>query len=368
MSGGGGTGAAWTAWAEDGALDQARTLADTLADEALAGLAACGPLTGGTDFPAALGQAAGDPQAPAAARLACRRFLAETAAPPAWFDPGQIAQGQRIFVRHSALSVTALLLGGLIDSHSNVHIARLLAATGRLTQDTGRRMFDTARMVHDVMLPRSLEPGGAGHRRLLGVRLVHAGIRRKVLGSGRWQESWGCPINQEDMVFTLLTLSLSVSAGLQRLGVHLAAEERQAYYHLWRCAGWLLGIDERLLPAAEAEAQALYARIAERHCHPDENSRRLTRSILDSMALRPPLFLPRAALAQLVRLMLGEPLADAMALPRSAVWDRLLTCACPAIALLSWIQQRGSYLEGISLAWGWRYAEWNLRYGLRSRR
>lgn len=348
-------------------LDEARQLSDPLADDVVESLAGSAPAAGEADSLAVLARVCGDPAAPGASRAACERFLRATCTPPGWFDPVRIEQGQRIFVRHSVLSITALLLGGLVDSYANVHIARLLAGTGRITQDTGRRLFETAQMVHDVMLPGSLDAGGAGRLCLLRVRLVHAGVRRKVLGSGRWDASWGLPINQEDMLFTLLTLSLSVLQGLQKLGVRLRADDREAYHHLWRCAGWILGVDERLLPTSEAEARALYAEVARRHCHPGESSRALARSILDHMAGRPPLFLPRAALAELSRLMLDDPRADAMELPRSAAWSGALACLCPAISLLTWVQRRGPLLEGVSLAWGWRYAQWNLRHGLNGR-
>lgn len=337
---------------------------DPLADGAVRALAAAGLLRGrGADPLAAAEQAAGHPGAPATCRHACGGLLEAAGELPAWFDPARIALGQHVFVRSSVLSVASLLLGGLLCTYRCAGIARVLAATGRTGADARRRIFETAAMVHDVMCPAGLRPGGVGHRALLRVRLVHAAVRLGLLRhSGRWNAGWGVPVGQDEMAFTVFSLSLSVARGLGRLGVCLSPAEQEAYYHLWRCAGWVLGVEEARVPAARAQGEASFAELEAREHPAGDDSRRLAADVLDAMGARAPLFLPRAALGEVARRVLGPRDADHLGLPRSVAWRAAATCVFPAVAVVSQLQRLGP-VEGFSVDLGWRFARWHLRRG-----
>jgi len=55
---------------------------------------------------------------------------------------------------------------------------------------------------------------------------------------------FGIPINEEDMVATLLAFSVNALLGCELfLRMKLSDQERLDYLALWRYLGWLLGVD-----------------------------------------------------------------------------------------------------------------------------
>ena len=74
----------------------------------------------------------------------------------------------------------------------------------------------------------------------------------------------GVPINQEDMVGTLMTFTWLILDGLAKLGNSLTPEDQQAYFETWLVVGRLMGVDADLLPATVADARALTALIEQR--------------------------------------------------------------------------------------------------------
>jgi len=63
-----------------------------------------------------------------------------------------------------------------------------------------------------------------------------------------WADSWGRPLNQEDLAGTLLTFTTVVFDAFRRSGVETTSDEREEYFHLWRVIGSLLGIRSELIP------------------------------------------------------------------------------------------------------------------------
>ena len=128
--------------------------------------------------------------------------------------------------------------------------------TGRLHKDTYRRVFETGAMVYDIMIPDGLRLDRRGYRTVLKVRLMHAGVRRLMLRSKSWDlAAFGVPIGQEDMAFTLLMFDVATLRGAQRLGLRISEQQRADHHHLWRYVGYLMGVDEALLPATSGEAE-----------------------------------------------------------------------------------------------------------------
>jgi hypothetical protein len=96
-----------------------------------------------------------------------------------------------------------------------------------------------------------LRPGGRGWKMALRIRCLHAKVRRSLLTSAHtWDtETYGIPINQEDMAATLLAFSLNVIYGIEFVaGTSISNVEKHDYMVLWRYVGWLLGVDIHLDP------------------------------------------------------------------------------------------------------------------------
>lgn len=251
------------------------------------------------------------------------RYVSSCRAIPEWLDFRRLARAGKIFRRSGALGGMTLGLYSLVHGYAAPAGNKPLAFSGRLTERAARRLAETGRFVTAVNELDGMRPGGLGWRMTLKVRLMHAQVRSLILQSGRWQEAaWSLPINQHDMLATVLLFSSVFLDGLRKLGFHFTPEEADDYQHLWRYVGWVMGVDAGLLPTSHVEAARLGAFIDLTQGPPDKDSRTLTRALLERPLLdaRSPAQRRRAerqlAVAQgLCRGLVGDALADALELP-----------------------------------------------------
>ena len=305
----------------DSLLDSLRLLGDPLADAALASLASPGHAARAraaapepADAFAAIeqGAAAGDP--------ACQALLSQVNDVPAWVSFPRMHAGCRMSLSHPVAGGLSLLAGALAESYASALGAKVLVRTGNLERSTRRRVYETAEFLNTLALAYGPQPGTAGHRALVNLRLLHARIRAGMRRLPDWDMRWGLPVNQEDYGGTLILFSHVYSRCMRRLGVPVTDAEVDSLHHGWRYSGYVLGVDPRLLSESPADEAALYAAIARRQFHPDDDSRALLRAMLSSMAWQPPFLVSEPALCAICRDLLGDGLADAMGVPRSAAW------------------------------------------------
>jgi hypothetical protein len=168
--------------------------------------------------------------------------------------------------------------------------------------------------VLEVLKPGSLDPEGAALPAIRKVRLLHAAIRMLVRDRDA-DFSDEVPINQEDLLGTLLGFSIVVLKAVQRLGIRADRADAEDFYHLWRGVGAMLGIDEALLPMDFAAASRTAERIAERQFRASRHGRALMERLLARTEAH--LSLPglRATPAFLVRYLLGDRTADILGIP-----------------------------------------------------
>ena len=213
------------------------------------------------------------------------------------------------------------LVGGYVSAGGN----KPLAFSGRLQQQAKRRLVETLRFVHAVCEHRGMDEGGAGFAATLRVRVMHAKVRRLLGQSGRWQrELWGEPINQHDMIATVLLFSIIVVRGLEELGLHVTVNEREDYLHLWRYVGFLIGCEEQLLPRDVPEAVRVAYAIYDSQGPPDDDSRELTKALIASPlegitdARERAAILRRRPFAEgICRALVGDEIADGLGIART---------------------------------------------------
>jgi hypothetical protein len=244
---------------------------------------------------------------------------------PMWVDWDTVDRGGGVLLRAGPLGGLVLALKSLVLGYTSPAGNKPLVFSGRLHEQAPRRLNETARFVQATITPGGMRPRGEGWQITLKVRLIHAHVRRMILASGRWDAAaWGAPINQHDQAGTSLLFSVIVLEGLRQLGMRIPRAEAEAYVHLWRWSGWLMGVDPELLPATEAEGVRLGEVIAATMGEPDEDSQRLTRALLDA-PLRAAKTRQEMANAKRVvrfsaamcRTLLGGELADKLAVPRT---------------------------------------------------
>jgi hypothetical protein len=141
-------------------------------------------------------------------------------------------------------------------------------------------------MIVDVLSPGGLDAGGRGVRTAQKVRLMHAAVRHLILADAQapWPlTAWGTPINQEDLLGTLMTFTWLILDGLQQEKIAISAADQAAYLDCWLAIGELMGIEPALLPRTVADAKALTAIIERRQVAPSPEGREMMAALLGMM-------------------------------------------------------------------------------------
>jgi hypothetical protein len=183
--------------------------------------------------------------------------------------------------------------------------------------------------------------------------------------SGRWDAAaWGAPVNQYDSVRTSLLFSVILLEGLRQLGVHVSEAESDAYMQLWRWSGWLMGIDPELLPASEAEGIRLEELLDATQGPPDDDSRRLTRALLESGRLPTLTAEEQKNLERLegfsfavCRRLVGDDIADVLGVGAAGAWKHVVPVATRLVSGIERLRSRVPFANDYALRAGVRYWE-----------
>jgi hypothetical protein len=307
------------------------------------------------------------PRAPAALRA----LLEEAEYVPPWVDWDTCNRGGEVFFRAGVLAGMVLGARSLVLGYASPGGNKPLVFSGRLKEQATRRLNETARFVQAVSRPGGMRPFADGWQITLKVRLIHAQVRRMLLRSGRWNEAaWGAPVNQHDMAGTTLLFSVAIVDGLRRLGMELTREEGDDYTHLWRWVGRLIGVDADILPTCESDGMRLAKLIETTMGTPDQDSRDLTRVLFDAAfdgAVTPAQIKEAQRKATFGRLMcrelVGDELADALAVPRSS-YRYALPMLKRIVRRVGRVTKRLPFAERGAVAAGVRYWDRVVEIGL----
>ena len=256
-------------WSDD-FLDSLRTQADPAADAVVAGLFE-GTADASSAFRALVVQhnEVTDP--------ALAAFLEAKDDPPAWVDPELVAAGQERFARWGSHVFTGLYAAALPSAYACWRGVQVLGLTARLETDSKRRLNETAQFHLDVMEPGGLEFGARGYADVRHVRLMHAAVRWLIQNDPRvqWDPTWGTPINQEDLLETLLTFTEILFEVFDRTGIVYTEEDADLYLHAWSLIGYYLGVRPDLLPLTRAQTSVLMPIVRRRQFGPSDAGRDL---------------------------------------------------------------------------------------------
>lgn len=224
-------------------------------------------------------------------------YLAQTSAIPI-VDPQLVRTGEDVFGTYGPEMLMVLGFYSLPASYAARKGVQVLYRSAFLLDRPVRRVFETTQMVIDVMAAGGLEATGKGVRSAQKVRLMHAAIRYLAQHDPRqpWDvEALGIPINQEDLAGTLMTFSLVVMEGLERLHIQLSHAERQAYLHAWQVIGRIMGLDEDLIPATVEDAESLTSIIRRRQIAASPEGKQMTAALIGGMQGLMPRLMPGLA-------------------------------------------------------------------------
>ena len=247
---------------------------------------------------------------------------------PTWANKNKIAMAQNFFSSRGPVFGVVLLCGSLPVLYAGgLGGAQVLAATGQLTRHYERRAGETLRFILNAMEPGGLNNDGKGIRTIQKVRLMHAAIRYYTKHDhSAWpaKAAWGAPINQEELVGTLLAFSTQALQGLEKMGLTISSEEKDAYFHCWKVIGHMLGIQDQLLPEDIADAELLWHRIAARNFIPSDAGKQLAEAHLQFLKQILPGELFEGIAVSLMRYLMGRTIAEKdLGLPKPG-WSYLL--------------------------------------------
>ena len=194
-------------------------------------------------------------------------------------DQGLVKTACDLFARYGSEIAAALLLAALPEAYAAGEGAKVLAQRSRLIEGGAlgtERILATAQFVIWVLTPGTPAPPvsfdkkterytytytsfeatkrlwGAPTGQALcasrGLRVMHSLIRTTASPVGikipglvdREVE----PLNQEDLLATLLSFTITVFEVLEQFGISWTAEEQEAYFYVWDHVGATLGIGD----------------------------------------------------------------------------------------------------------------------------
>jgi hypothetical protein len=210
---------------------------------------------------------------------------------PDWLEPATLATGQECFAQWGTHVFTALYAAALPSAYACCRGVQVLGLTARLVTDPKRRLNETAQFHLDVMEPKGLQEGGRGLSDVRHVRLMHAAVRWLIEHDphSNWDPQWGLPINQEDMLETLLTFTEIVFEVFDRTGVVYSDDDAEAYLHVWSYIGFLLGVHPDLLPLTRPDTKGLMPEVRRRQFATSEAGTVLMAALLEQgLKMAPP--------------------------------------------------------------------------------
>ncbi|SEG12704.1 oxygenase MpaB family protein [Algoriphagus boritolerans] len=197
-------------------------------------------------------------------------------------EPGTLKNGQRFFAENGQLYTAMLGLYSLPYCYAFADGAEVLVRSKRIIDSIGERLGETGSFVMEIFKPGAFTSERSAFLVCAKVRLIHAFSRYFISHYAKdWDNAYGKPVNQEDMLGTNLAFSQIVLRGLLKLGISLTEAQHQAILAYWKWIGELIGIDVNIWPETSKEAFELDKLIRKRHIRASEAGQKLIGALLN---------------------------------------------------------------------------------------
>ncbi len=257
---------------------------------------------------------------------------------PSWVDWERMNIASRNVLQNGWL--LAMALAAYAVPHTYLATGnKPLKHTGALLYSTAKRYALTTRFVTEVFLPGGLHRHADGFKNAIFTRIMHARARQQILNSGTWDPaSVELPLNQAHMAMGLVFFGYFVVVGMRRLGGNVTQADLDSIMLTWRYVGHLFGINSDMVPVTEEDIHNLIDVAFSLEFDPDDTSRQLCRSLIESAPAFTHIEDERTArlfvklLYGMSRRMLGDQLADQLGYPKQK--HRVL---CNTWIALAWL-------------------------------
>jgi hypothetical protein len=203
---------------------------------------------------------------------------AATVKVPTPVDRPKLRKAGEFFVSHLFRITLILGVSSLLEAYACWKGVHVLNQTGQLSHFTNRRLVESWQFVMKVCEPDGFAPNkkGGAVDAIRRIRLMHGAIRwlicndclRKAPPPPAPQDwdtnTYGLPINGEDLLAMMLGFSRVVTRDLPKIGAQVTSAEAENYRYLWDVIGEMLGVEKPLRPRTVVEAAQLFCAIKRR--------------------------------------------------------------------------------------------------------
>ena len=266
-----------------------------------------------------------------AAPQALRGFFENLEDPP-WFDYEAFRPGVRAFHLNTTKILVAFVTGVLIEGFATL-IAKSFATTGRVLSPltARRRLMQNNRHLLEVFFPGGLRRDGDGWKLSTRLRFVHARVRNLLAKSDAWDfDAWGTPISAAHLGFATTVFSMRLLQHSVSVGARFSEEEKESVLHVWRYAGYIMGVPEAILFSSEEHARGIFDVAHMCEPTPDSDSATMANALVGAIPLTAGIEDPeeQAAVKELAyrlsRCLIGNRLANELQFPKTNTLGVLL--------------------------------------------
>jgi hypothetical protein len=200
-------------------------------------------------------------------------FFAGTNSLPSNVDLTRIARGEKVFQKNAFTGALVLLTKSLPEGYAAPNLSIILNFSGNLRAHPYKRLLSTLQTVVNVSTFHGFQPGGRAVITAQKLRLLHAGIRHLTRRyRPAFESQYGVPVNQEDMLGTVMGFSYLVIEGMRTLNIGLTRDEEEDFFYIWRIFALMMGIHPpdkpdsfEHIPDNVDDARAFYEAYRSRH-------------------------------------------------------------------------------------------------------
>ncbi|KAJ5795281.1 hypothetical protein N7457_001880, partial [Penicillium paradoxum] len=261
-----------------------------------------------------------------------KEFWTEVTTVPEWVDWAQIQRGQDVFFRYGLPILNVLSFQSLLGGMGTTRVIETLSRTGGFrAKVVRRRLLETLQYILQVnSSAEDMKPGGDGHISCVRVRLLHSSVRAKILSLIEQNpeyydiERYGIPVNDLDCISTINVFCSSVMwLGLPRQGIYPSQQEVTDYIALWRLVAHYMGTPTDPFEST-VKARALMESFLVSEIAPTETGKILAKNIIIGLENTAPIYASKEFMEAMSRILNGDQLADALEIPRSNLYHRML--------------------------------------------
>jgi len=224
-----------------------------------------------------------------------------------------LKEGQALFDKKGDLYLAMLGFYALPYAYAFGDGAEVLVRSKRILSDIGQRLGETGSFILDIFEPEAFLTKKKAFLTCAKVRLIHAFSRYFISHYSKdWNESFGKPINQEDLIGTNLTFSLIVIRGWKKMGFDVPNKEVDLIMNYWKWIGKLMGIDTSYWPENSKEAFELEKLIRKRHLKPSNAGNQLINALINYYKTTIPDPLILAQIIPILNFFLGKEASKAL--------------------------------------------------------